>query len=220
MYFSGHLADDFSEHIKSLPTDKISDIIEELSEDFVPEGKPRYVDKGKVSIAGVIAAKNTKITKSGDTMAFITLEDKLGEIEVIVFARQYRQYSDHLSPEGAVYVSGSISAEDTEAPRIILESLTPLIPNAEFLKQKEAEKTDRQTGSTEKKIYVKVKSLNDERIGRIYRIAALNRGNTKIIIFDESTRKYSVMKDVGVNASEKVITRLYEVFSKENVVVK
>ena len=74
--------------------------------------------------------------------------------------------------------------------------------------------------SQEPCFYIKVPTLSDQRIQRIYRIAALNRGNTKIVIFDESTKKYSVMKDVLISSEEKVRERLSSVFSSENVVFK
>ncbi len=210
MYFSGHMADSYSEHIKTISPDSIADIIEELSEDFVTDGKPRYSDRSKVTVCGIITAKTTKITKNGDTMAFLSLEDKLGEIEVIVFARQYKQYSDYTAEETAVKAVGTISTEDGEAPRILLESLEPLISNSDFVK----------SDKKEARIYIKLPSLKDERINKIYRIAALNRGEGRIVIFDESTRKYSAMKDVSVDPSEKVISRLSEIFSRDNVVLK
>ncbi len=210
MYFSGHLIDSYSEHIKQIRPDGILDIIEEMSEDFIPEDKPRYTDKTKVTVAGIIASKTTKITKNGDAMAFLTLEDRLGEIEVIVFARQYKQFSDFTEEETAVKVVGTVSAEDGDAPRILLESLEPLISNSDYKK--------RQTAET--RIFIKLPSLLDERIKRIYRIAALNRGEAKVVIFDESSRKYSAMKDVSIDPSEKVISKLFEIFSPDNVVVK
>ena len=214
MYFSGHMADNYSEHISSLSPDKINEIITELSEDFVSDGKPRYTDKCKVRVAGIISAKSTKVTKNGDTMAFITLEDKLGEIEVIIFPRQYRQFSDYLYEESAVSLFGSVSVEDSDAPRLLLESLEPLISNKDFAAKKETKP------ATERRIYIKVKSLSDERIGKIYRLAAFNRGEARTVLFDESTGKYSAMKDVGLSPSDKVMTKLSEIFSKENVVLK
>ncbi len=214
MYFSGHLSDSYSEHIKAIAPDSIADIIEELSEDFVADGKPRYYDKAKVTICGIISSKTTKITKNGDTMAFITLEDRLGEIEVIVFARQYKQFSEFLAEESAIKVTGTVSAEDNDSPRILLESLECLISNTDYKK-----KTLRDENA-EARIFIKLPSLRDERINKIYRISALNRGNAKIVIFDESSRKYSVMKDVSVCPSEKVLEKLGEIFSSENVVFK
>ncbi|MBP3583537.1 MAG: hypothetical protein J6K44_05785, partial [Clostridia bacterium] len=101
------------------------------------------------------------------------------------------------------------SLEESEPPRIMLSSLTPLIPNSEY-------KSD----SAEKKLYIKVPSLNDPRINNIVRIATLNSGEVKVILFDGSTRKYSVMSGVRINPDDRVLDRLSSMFSPENVVLK
>jgi DNA polymerase-3 subunit alpha len=206
MYFSGHLIDDYTSHLSSLKTDKISDITESAGED---SGESSYSDRAGVSVAGIISDVRTKITKSGDTMARMTLEDRYGEIEVLVFAKQYRRYSELIRADGAIFVSGTLSLEENEPPRIMLSSLTPLIPNSEY-------KMD----NSEKKLYIKVPNLGDPRINNIIRTATLNPGEVKVILFDGSTRKYSVMSGVRINPDDRVLARLSSTFSPENVVLK
>ena len=72
----------------------------------------------------------------------------------------------------------------------------------------------------QKRIYIKVSSLSDTRINAIYRIAALNRGEAQVVLYDESTGKYSAMKDILVIPSERVLTRLRSLFSDGAVVLK
>ena len=212
MYFSGHMIDNYSNHIAALLPDKISDIMEELSGELAEQSGTRYRDKSEVKISGIITAKRTKVTRNGDTMAFITLEDRYSEIEVIVFARQYKQYADNLFVEGAVSIVGNISTEEGESPRVLLASCEPLMSNAEF--SNSHKKNNR---PTEKRIYIKVNGLSDERISVLYRLAALNRGDTDIVLFDSSTGKYSVMKDVAINPSDKVLERICSRFGAESV---
>ena len=210
MYFSGHIIDSYTKHIESLNPDRITDIFYDLSEEFgISNGK--YKDKMQVTIAGVISAKKTKVIKNGDTMAFISIEDGISEIEVIVFARHYHSFSELLYRDNAVCITGSISTEEGEEPKILLSEISELISNADFEAKADKEK--------EQKIYIKVPSLKDPRIDRIIRMGALNPGNTKIVIFDESTKKYSAMKSVLIEKSDKVIGKLSEIFSPENVVI-
>ena len=211
MYFSGHIIDSYTKHIESLKPDRLADIFYDLSEDDFGLSTGRYKDKTPVSVAGIISAKKTKTIKNGDTMAFISVEDGVSEIEVIVFARQYHNCSNMLFKDNAVCISGTISTEEGEEPKILLTEITELIPNAEFEAKLQREK--------EEKIYIKVPSLNDPRIDRIIRMGALNPGNTKIILFDESSKKYSVMKNVQIEKSDRIIGRLSEIFSPGNVVV-
>ena len=69
-------------------------------------------------------------------------------------------------------------------------------------------------------LYIKIPNLSDQRINNIKRIAALNRGNAKIVLFDESRRKYCAMKDLSVDPSDKVIEKLSSLFGEENVILK
>jgi len=213
MYFSGHMLDDYSKNIEALSPDRASDIISAFSDDSTDGTK--YKDRATVTLCGIISAKKTKMTKSGDTMAYFTLEDRYGEIEVIVFAKQYKRFSELLEVDSVICVSGALSAEEGEAPRIMLSSVTALLDNRNY-----KEKPTDTAKAAERKLYIKLPSLSDSRVNSLIRIAALNRGDVKIILFDESTRKYSVLTEVAINPDERVLTRLRDMFSSENVVLK
>lgn len=216
MYFSGHMIDSFTKHIESVSHDKISDILHGLSdESHVSGGK--YRDKSQVTIVGIISSKKTKIIKNGGTMAFIIIEDGTSEIEVIVFARQYQSYSELIQKDNAIIISGSISTEEGEAPKVLLSDAKPLLSNAEF--EAEAAIKAKLEENREKKLYIKVQSLREPRIDKIVRIAALNPGKTKIVLFDESTGKYSQMKNALVECNDRVIARLKSIFSDKSVVL-
>ena len=210
MYFSGHMIDNYSRHIESLALDKISEILEEAKEENESSGK--YKDKSQVKIAGIITSKRTKVTKSGDVMAFLTLEDRYAEIEVVVFAKNYKKYSEILSEEAAVLICGNISTEEGEAAKILLSDASLL--------RSDTESDDIKNENKGVTVYIKVSSLTDPRIANIQRIAALNRGEAKIVLFDESTKKYSAMRSLSLDLSEKVISRLYSIFSEQNVIIK
>ena len=216
MYFSGHMIDSFSKHIESLPHDKIAAIIDDLSDESNVTSS-KYKDKSQVTIAGIVSAKKTKVIKNGDTMAFIVVEDGTSEIEVIVFARQYQNCSDLIQKDSAVIISGSISTEEGEAPKILLSDAKQLLSNTEF--DAEATIKTKIEEKREKKLYIKVSSLADSRIDKIVRIAALNPGKTKIVLFDESTGKYSQMKNALIECDDRVMTRLKSIFSDNNVVL-
>ncbi len=214
MYFSGHMIDNYSHHISKLGVDKISDILDAFSEDS-PTAETGYKDRDAVKIAGIITAKKTKVTKNGSTMAFITVEDRFAEIEVIVFTKQYSMLSSELFVDNAVFINGNISAEDGEDPAIILSKAESLSPNYESYN------TDQSSYAPSKTlIYIRVNNQKDERIPLIYRISALNFGDAQIVIFDDSTRKCLAMKNITVDPSEKVINKLKDIFGSGNVVLK
>ena len=127
MYFSGHMIDNYSEHIKSLGVIKISELIASNE-----DASTKYKERDRVKIAGIITAKKIKVIKNGDSMAFIKLEDRYGEIEVIVFSKQYSRFASELFNENAVVIDGTISYEDGDDAKILMTALEVLKSNSEF----------------------------------------------------------------------------------------
>lgn len=218
MYFSGQLIDDYTKHIAAISPDSISEIISDMTEEEMNKDI-KYRDRSKVKIAGIVTAKRTKQVKGGEMMAFVTLEDRFAEIEVIVFAKQYKMYSELLSEESAVIITGALSSEDSDAPRLLLSAAEKLLPNDEYLIIDQKNEAERKN-TTEKRLYVKVLSLSDDRINRLTRICALNRGNVNVVLYDDSAKKYSLMKGATVREDNDVIRRIESVFGEGNVIIK
>ncbi len=219
MYFSGHMIDDYSKHIKSLDTDSIFEIIDELQNDEAVDSK--YKDSVYVKIAGIVSSKKTKTLKNGDNMAFITLEDRIGEIEVIIFSKQYAKYSSEINEENAVLIEGKINAEDGEDPKIILSKLIPLIGNENYsYMDSENNNQSNALSNTAKRIYVKLASFDEKKISPIYRIANLNPGNTEIAIYDAAAKRYISVKNVTLSADKAVIERLKSIYGENNIAIK
>ncbi len=215
MYFSGHMLDNYTRHIETLKTDRISDILLEKDE----SAPAQYKDRQEVSIAGIITAKKTKIIKNGDTMAFIKIEDRFAEIEVVIFAKNYKRIMAEVFLENAVLISGTLSFEDGDEIRILLSDLVPLKSNADFMNNT-PRAVQNQTSEKAQTLYIKVDSLSDKRIATITRMSLLNPGKTKIVLYDISSGKYSMMKDSFINPSEKVISRLKTFFDDSSVILK
>ena len=76
-------------------------------------------------IGGMITAKTVKYTRTGKPMAFVTLEDLVGTVEVIVFPRDYERYHQYLEEENVVFVKGRVSEEDEASSKLICEKVIP-----------------------------------------------------------------------------------------------
>ncbi len=218
MYFSGHMIDNYSKHIETLDTDKISDILASADEENQLDGR-KYTEKQNVKIAGIITSKRTKVTKNGDTMAFLTVEDRYGEMEVIVFARQYQRYSSEIFNENAVLINGTLSFEDGDEVRLLLGSVEPLRSNTDVETEGETVKNT-ESKPQESTIYIKLPSINDKRTPILTRMSLLNPGVAKVVVYDSETKKYSVMKGALLSTEERVIRRLVSVFGEGNVALK
>ena len=66
-----------------------------------------------------------KYTKNNKVMAFLTVEDLVGTVEVVVFPRDYEKSQQFLNEEGRVFIQGRVSAEDDRASKLILEKIRP-----------------------------------------------------------------------------------------------
>ena len=214
MYFSGHMIDNYSNHIEALGVDSITEILADTAEDNT-NPSPKYRDRDNVRIAGIISSKRTKAVKNGDTMAFISVEDRFAEIEVVVFARQYSKFSDEIFNENAVLVNGSISVEDGEPSKILLSSIEPLKSNTDYII-----KPEKKSDETPQRVFIKVNDVSDPSINKVTRLAILYPGKSEIVVFSSSTKKYSVLKGSRIHLSEDVKDRLKSIFGEENVVVK
>ena len=219
MYFSGHMTDNFSKHIAASEVDRISDILSDFSDDG-DNGETTYKDKSKVRIAGIITSKKTKIIKNGSTMAFLCVDDKYAEIEVIVFARQYQEFADLLHEEDAVLIEGNISEDEENGAKIILSSAASLISNSEYDSKMQKESARKEDEQKKPRLFVRVRGLNDKGLEKLYRISLLYRGETEVVIYDSLSGKYSVSKDMKINPTPDVIGKIASIFSSENVIFK
>ena len=80
-------------------------------------------DNEKVIVGGMITDKTIKYTKNNKTMAFLTLEDLLGTVEVIVFPRDYERYHTYLNVDEKIFVSGHANVEEDKNGKIICEKI-------------------------------------------------------------------------------------------------
>ena len=92
--------------------------------DFQPDeetGLSVVMDNQKVVVGGMVTEKTIKYTKNNKVMAFVTLEDLVGTVEVVVFPRDYEKYQSLLDEDARVLIQGRVSAEDDKASKLILE---------------------------------------------------------------------------------------------------
>lgn len=120
IYVSGHPMEAYESLWRSNVTAISSDfIVDEETE------KAGVEDNQRVTIGGMIAGKVTKITKTNQMMAFITVEDLVGSVEVLVFPRDYEKNRDILIEESKVFVSGRVSVGDDPVGKLVCEKIIP-----------------------------------------------------------------------------------------------
>ena len=120
IYLSGHPLENYRGMMEKTISAKTSDFQQDEETNL-----PKVMDGQKVIIGGMITDKTIKYTKNNKVMAFLTVEDLVGTVEVVVFPRDYEKSQQFLNEEGRVFIQGRVSAEDDRASKLILEKIRP-----------------------------------------------------------------------------------------------
>ena len=118
IYLSGHPLERYSSMMEKMISAKTTDF--QADEEG---GIPGIPDGQKVIVGGMIADKTIKYTKTSKVMAFFTLEDLVGTVEVVVFPRDYEKWQKYLNEDARVFVQGHVDAGDDRASKLILEKV-------------------------------------------------------------------------------------------------
>ena len=86
---------------------------------------PKVRDGARAVVGGMITAKTIKYTKNNKIMAFLTLEDLVGTVEIVVFPRDYEKNVRFMDVDAKVFIQGRVSAEDDKASKLICENIYP-----------------------------------------------------------------------------------------------
>ena len=121
IYLSGHPLEEYEE--------KWRKNISAVTADFMLDEETNAVkikDNQSVVIGGIITEKTIKYTKQNKAMAFITVEDLFGTVEVIIFPRDYEKYSRYLNEDEKVFVAGHANVEEDKNGKLICEKIYSL----------------------------------------------------------------------------------------------
>lgn len=205
MFFSGNILDAYSKHISKINPAKIVDVTGN------EEKETSFKEKDAVKIAGIIVSRTIKQTKSKENMAFVTIEDETGTVELVVFPKNYEKYSDVLVVENIISVAGNVSIKEDESPKILLTSAENLILNSNY---------EDNTNVSTSKLYLKVANINEPIVKQISEILKEGNGDCEVIFFDASSKKYVKAKGLSISITEEILEILKLLLGVDNVVYK
>lgn len=195
VYISGHPLENDIPLIEKNTTASSMDFL--LDEET---GRTKVQDGMTYVIGGIISAKSVKLTKKNQNMAFLTMEDLFGTVEVTVFPRDYMRYKKFLDEDKKIFVRGRASVSEEEG-KLICESIVPFeeIPRELWL----------QFGS------IQEYQGFSERMESILRESP---GNASVILYckKENARK-RLGEEYRVEISDRQAALLADLIGKENV---
>ena len=196
IYLSGHPLEEYEE--------KWRKNISAVTADFILDEETNAVkikDNQSVVIGGIITEKTIKYTKQNKAMAFITVEDLFGTVEVIIFPRDYEKYSRYLNEDEKVFVAGHANVEEDKNGKLICEKIYSF-------------------DDTKRELWLQfaTKEAFEEKEKELYSLLYGSDGNDEIVIYIASPR---AMKRLGQNhnihINPELVGNLTEFLGEKNV---
>ncbi len=201
LYISSHPMEQYKELSSKMKCDAIADIIN-ADNDY----NSKYVDSFSVKIMGIISGITRKQTKAGDTMAFVTLEDVNGSVEIIIFPKLFTKYSNILYNGNVLMVGGRLSVKEEESPKIILD----FAETAENVKSNQSKKTG---------LFIRVESETSSIYTRCNEIVSdAEQGNVPLYFYFANSKKYFPCKKISVD--DNLLYNLKEIAGEQNVILQ
>jgi DNA polymerase-3 subunit alpha len=128
IYVSGHPLEDYLDVMGRICTAKSTDFLLQEPEEGNMTGEDATTivkDKQKVTVGGMIVDVRTIFTKKNQMMAYVTIEDLYGTMEVIVFPRDFERNRRVLVEDSKVFISGRVDAQEEKDAKLLCESVTP-----------------------------------------------------------------------------------------------
>ena len=195
IYISGHPLDDYEKLIEKNVTVYTSDLV--LDE----QGESADLDGQNVVMGGIIESKTVKITKTNQMMAFFTLSDRVGAVEVLVFPKDYERYRDFLIEDEKVLVCGRLSGGDDQEYKLICSRIIPFenVPKEVWLQFED-------------------RDSYEEKKQEIMSVANASNGNDSLVIYLKKEKQISRPgAKYRVNAAEYTIAQLKLLIGEENI---
>ncbi len=166
-------------------------------------GVCRVQDGVKVTMGGMITSKKIKYTKNNKVMAFLTLEDLTGSVEVIVFPNAYEEAGDELEEESKVFITGRVSVEEDRDAKLICEKVTPF-------------------SRVPRTLWVRFPDVAAWKEGSslLFREVEEHGGRDRVVIYIEDPRlRRELPPGQGVRADRDLVARLADMFGEKNVIL-
>jgi DNA polymerase-3 subunit alpha len=227
LFFSGHLLDGYGLHINSLSPQSIVEVAGKEDE----EDSDTLADGTKVSLCGIISSVTQKTTRKGDSMAFATLEDKSGSLELVVFSKQYETYRRHISEDNAVCITGTVSRRDGERAKVLVNTAAMLLTDEDFKRRKpeppkpqtvpaaNAARPVPERPKSVSVVYIRVPSKNSEIYKKCENIVEIFEGLTRVSFYFADTKKYADHIH-GMVLGDVQIAELRRLAGEDSVVLK
>lgn len=218
LYLSGHPLDGVP-----IPSGvgKLTPISDIVSVD--EEGLTGYREGDGVTILCTLQSKKVLTTRSRNQMAFLTVEDRSGSLEVIVFPTTFERHSRLLMKDAILLIEGKVSHKEDESPKVVCDSVrdfTDLRDGAAAPRMPEVVLEEPESAQISGKLYLKFSAQSDPALGQALEILSESRGENPVYFYFEDSKKTMNWKKHGIALSERLLDKLKRVVKEQNIAVR
>ena len=208
LYLSGHPMDEYRPLLRGMDVVPIGEILE-----CFENGGDTYQDEQIVNIAGIVEAVKMKTTRSGSMMAYVTVEDDTGSMELLTFSTILGQYGSLLYENSPVILNGRISVRDEKPPQMVVNRVVQIGD----MKDLDAAQAARQTAAQAHTVYLKIESSAQRSAKKVLPILKMFPGKARAVIYFADT---GARMGGSCALDERMLQELREQLGEKNVVVK
>ena len=151
----------------------------------------------------MITDKTIKYTKTNKTMAFLTVEDLLGTVEVVVFPRDYELNAALMSVDSKVFIKGRVSVEEDRPSKLICEKIYPF-------------------DEVQKELWIQfpTREVYEKEVARLYEMLRESDGSDGVVLYIRSEKALKRLpQSRNVKADSQLLTNLTKSYGQDNVKV-
>ena len=210
VYISGHPLESYQSLLKKYATNITTDFYREESAEGEKDGgltdeeSIKVRENERVTIGGMITEKRVKYTKNNQMMAYVTLEDLVGSVEVIMFPKAFERFSTKVAEDAKVFLSGRVQIEDEKDAKLICETVESF-------------------SDKPRKLWIKLrnKEEHDALEVEIRQLLADSDGKDEVVIYlAEEKQMKSLGRSMTVNAEGILLDLLKEKLGDDSIVVQ
>ena len=205
LYLSGHPLDHYRPVIEKVSTCRISELVGENAHAY---------DEQNVTLVCTVVRTKTINTKAGGMMAFITVEDLSGSMEVLAFPKVLLAASEAVHDNAVVVIKGRVSYKEDEPSKLIADSIVDV-------ERYEPDKIKTDIKSTKNGLWLKLSSMRSESFEETKNLLQIFEGNFPVYMYFEDTKQRMLApKSLWCTQSDLLVSELERVLGASNVKVK
>ena len=212
LYFSGHPMDAYRDAAKAAGAVSVGSVNADFARE---EGPVLYQDGQFITLAGIVTAYRTRTTRNNTLMAYATVEDDTGSIELLCFARTLERCGRLLAEGSAVIVRGKLSVRDEKPPQLLCDEVYPLRSGPEAAKAPPPPPGVRVMEG--RVLWLRLPSAAHPALDHINRVIAMFPGDTPArLVFSDTGKRMGTTCLLGTA----LVEELSRVLGAENVVIQ